>query len=646
MPIGVSQGLQFNGLTDYVLIPRQSYYNGFTEFTLEATVTVSVPSTTNVKFISRRNGGNSFVILGLNASSFYYCGCASNTVGNYVFNTNRHPNYGNKEVITFTYKNSEKIARVYVNGVLVGSGPLDYNIPDLSAYDFYLGASQDVGSAPAAFFNGIIHSVRIYNRSLSSTEIATGYNGKIARNGLVGEWILDGRQGSIVNDTSINGNNGILNGCRWAIGSVQQGLQFNGVSDYVDMGKIVTPPIGQDFAIRSIVTFNVIKSGVDNTIWSEDDSMSTKKHRFGIDFNGKLNYQFYNSSGNGYNILTNYTPVAGTLYDIIISNSNGFLSIYVNGSYVSGGSISNAGLNGSPTMKLGRFRTNTYTSMKLYNMSIYNRALSATEIASMYNGNANRNGLIGEWLFAEGQGTTATDTSGNGNNGILNGCRWLVNKVSSVKTQKQGLIFDGVSSYVDCGNAALFNSTSGLTAEVCFKFPPGVISNGWNGIFCKSSAAGTPKGWYILTTNANRKLTVGIGDGGTKREIVTGTDYDANWHVAAITWDSIGKILSLYVDGVYVGSTGVNAMPAEAVPVRFGCRSNGTSFANVIISYGRLYNRALSGAEVQSNYNGNVAKNGLVGEWLLADGIAKDTSGNGNHGTINGALFLIKNSIR
>ena len=58
---------------------------------------------------------------------------------------------------------------------------------------------------------------------------------------------------------------------------------------------------------------------------------------------------------------------------------------------------------------------------------IWNRALSATEIASMYFNNiVPRDGLVGEWLFNEGSGTTALDTSGNGNNGTITGATYTL----------------------------------------------------------------------------------------------------------------------------------------------------------------------------------------------------------------------------
>ncbi len=55
--------------------------------------------------------------------------------------------------------------------------------------------------------------------------------------------------------------------------------------------------------------------------------------------------------------------------------------------------------------------------------------------------------LVGWWRFDEGAGTTAADSSGNGNDGTLNGDpQWVVGYFDSA------LEFDGSDGYVDCGN--------------------------------------------------------------------------------------------------------------------------------------------------------------------------------------------------
>src|SRR3989344_3227356 len=65
---------------------------------------------------------------------------------------------------------------------------------------------------------------------------------------------------------------------------------------------------------------------------------------------------------------------------------------------------------------------------------------------------AQTSGLVGHWTFDEGSGTTAQDSSGNNNTGILtNGPTWTTGKIG------QALNFDGVDDYVDVANESNFD---------------------------------------------------------------------------------------------------------------------------------------------------------------------------------------------
>jgi len=58
---------------------------------------------------------------------------------------------------------------------------------------------------------------------------------------------------------------------------------------------------------------------------------------------------------------------------------------------------------------------------------IWNRALTAQEIANLYFNNiVPRNGLVAEYLFNEATGTTAFDSSGNGNHGTITGATYTL----------------------------------------------------------------------------------------------------------------------------------------------------------------------------------------------------------------------------
>ena len=54
--------------------------------------------------------------------------------------------------------------------------------------------------------------------------------------------------------------------------------------------------------------------------------------------------------------------------------------------------------------------------------------------------------IVGLWLFDEGSGKIAKDLSGNGNDGTLEGPKWVDGKFG------KALNFNGASDYVDTGN--------------------------------------------------------------------------------------------------------------------------------------------------------------------------------------------------
>jgi hypothetical protein len=64
--------------------------------------------------------------------------------------------------------------------------------------------------------------------------------------------------------------------------------------------------------------------------------------------------------------------------------------------------------------------------------------------ASLSSAKIDAEAIIGMWLFDEGEGDVASDSSGNGNNGtLMNGPKWVKGKFG------KALSFDGVDDYVD-----------------------------------------------------------------------------------------------------------------------------------------------------------------------------------------------------
>ena len=160
--------------------------------------------------------------------------------------------------------------------------------------------------------------------------------------------------------------------------------------------------------------------------------------------------------------------------------------------------------------------------------------------------------LVGQWHFDEGHGTTAADSSGNGNNGTLSGNpapAWVPGRFGTA------LSFNG-SNVVDVTSpsASIEPATVSVTAWVKNGGSPGdfryIVAKGASG--CDSAA-------YGIYTGSNGGLEFYVGNGSTS----SGTDYvvspdagtriwDGAWHHVVGTFD--GNTVRLYVDDTQIGS--------------------------------------------------------------------------------------------
>jgi sialidase-1 len=76
------------------------------------------------------------------------------------------------------------------------------------------------------------------------------------------------------------------------------------------------------------------------------------------------------------------------------------------------------------------------------------------------------------------------------------------------------------------------------------------------------------------------------------------------WHHAVATRVRTGGAMNLYVDGTLVasGTGGANSL-TDPTQMRIGCLQTNANFFNGSISTVAVYNRALSAAEIQQNFN-------------------------------------------
>lgn len=220
---------------------------------------------------------------------------------------------------------------------------------------------------------------------------------------------------------------------RVAVRDMGTALSFDGVDDNVNTGKTMTQ-LGlhlTDFSVSAwYKTPNAAQT--ENIIATRNISVATN-----IGFNLIIN------SGNAQMILCDgsasrivATSTGGGYADgrwrqlTATVDRDGLMSVYSNGVFVAStsvatqqGSIENtvnvaigAAIGGGSLVGPSGF---------VDEPRIWNRVLTATEIQNLYlYGAVPQDGLVAEYLFDEATGTTALDTSGNGNHGTITGATY------------------------------------------------------------------------------------------------------------------------------------------------------------------------------------------------------------------------------
>jgi len=189
------------------------------------------------------------------------------------------------------------------------------------------------------------------------------------------------------------------------------------------------------------------------------------------------------------------------------------------------------------------------------------------------------------------QGRNWTDLSGNDNSGsIINGP--LLNSDSYGSFN-----FNGINSYINLGASSAFNLTN-LSLSVWFKTTKTsnqiLIGKSYTTSYYLNVAPNaTPSNSsFSLWTNGSELIVNGITSLG-----------DGNWHNIVATMSGTTK--TTYFDGSQA-ATGTGTIPAtDAYNVIIGNSGNpNVNFPfSGSISTVQIYNRALSAAEVQQNYN-------------------------------------------
>jgi hypothetical protein len=205
-------------------------------------------------------------------------------------------------------------------------------------------------------------------------------------------------------------------------------------------------------------------------------------------------------------------------------------------------------------------------------------------------------GLVAAYGFNEGSGTTTADASGNANTATIAGAAWNVSGRFG-----RALSFDGVSDLVTIPDASSLDLTTGMTLEAWLN--PSALS-GWRSALLKEASGGLSYSLYAHDDAPRPAATVNTGgiDQSTAGTVALALN---TWTHLAATYD--GATLRLFVNGVQVSSRAVTgSLITSTGAVRIGGNTIWGEYFSGLIDEVRIYNRALTATEIQSDMNAPV----------------------------------------
>ena len=570
-----------------------------------------------------------------------------------------------------------KITRLYVNGTILPVSVDDVNGTGTLNDDS--GATAIIGQVNAGYWlNGTIDEVRIYNRSLSTTEISSLYDtGKTYHlnvkttptlgiidetpaptltdeSGLVGWWKMDGD----ATDSSGQGNDGTVSGA-----TITTDGRWNGAYEFTNDNILVSPSANINFTnnIYSISAWQ--KMPIDYDTYNSIFVKATGNLEAAPVCKGTT--LFFRSMATGYRFETRNSTAASPIMSIsptgvinggwnhlvgVVNGTHQFL--YINGvlrdsDAIQGGDImadtSNLIFGRGPSPTTGNTVDSTIDEIR-----IYNRSLSADEVKELYLSK----GLVGHWkMDADQRNATSTfDSSGYNNHGLISGAI-----LTNEGRFKEGMKFDGVNNNISITHSQSVNLSGNLTISTWINPSQTTVLKD---VLRKYDPTGIKLNYWILI-DATGQVQFYIGGASTANAARSVTLLSPNnwYHITGV----YNGTTNIYINGIYEAIAVTSLAPiVNTQNVHIGGGYTDTRFFNGSIDEVRIYNRALSASEVAGLYNGTKSNKialfttptlgllndtpapeitdntGLVGLWNL-NGNALDTSGQGNDGTVTGA---------
>jgi len=266
------------------------------------------------------------------------------------------------------------------------------------------------------------------------------------------------------------------------------------------------------------------------------------------------------------------------------------------------------------------------------NVLVYDREVSATEIASDYSeGTQPVGNLYAEYLYAGGSGTSLLDTSGNGRDGTISSLTWSeetpFSKRFAVRNYQNTLLGGSTNKTLVIPQ---FDPTggSGATLSVATWIKMGTLTD--TGVLISHADRGTSdRSWNISVSTGGALRYTASADGGVANykqyDLASGIETDKH-HLLGFTFNA-GTLLC-YLDGIDITEAltktidgTVNTLNASSADLLIGGQYNSGVIADTwdyLMGQSWIWSDVLTAQEWADLYNnGTVPQDNLQAAYLM-----------------------------
>ena len=422
--------------------------------------------------------------------------------------------------------------KIYINGVLEGTTAAYGNLDATAGLHTSIAAVYLSAGSPLSSLNGASNNVSIFDYALSQGQITTLYG----------------------DSTSGPGNPMALPSspiAYYPLGTSAWNGEYlaenNAIGDYV-FDFIPNDSIDTNFTLPNYNSYSIsvwykkdrgtvgALPGGDHYLWGNAASGGANKPRTSVRFNDTNELRIITGDGTVYfqspDLNVSTLLLDGKWHHILTTTVSGEIKLYIDGDLQATHTNSNiiTGIVAETSYRIGQsgYNAGYLTESLLSNFQIFNTALSATEVETLYNygspiqtlANIPQSSNLKAWYkldASEIYNSTSTE--------------WSVDNNQNPSAYASSLDFSGTSQYISCSSSSVFQNTSNFSVSFW------VNMDDYSGGGCFLMAQGGGSSIFHIYAYGGNTIQVRLRKNGLGNGIISNINLNNKWNNICLVYD-------------------------------------------------------------------------------------------------------------